>query len=192
MQALHMYPYVHVKQQISSHVSELLLQEDGDVKIRGAKIFKIKCSWGYSYTSALQLWCAPSLYEEDMPDATNDFFDMIVNRVSLELSAVTNMVENLKGKYLAVFVPQNYWGITGIPPVVIEVTPDIPLSWKPKAHPVNPNMMSHVFKEFTRLSGYLYVPSYLHEQVAWSLQLKRQSHSIDSVVIIEKSTNTSR
>jgi hypothetical protein len=32
------------------------------------------------------------------------------------------VVRNLKGRYLAVFVPHNWNGITGIPPVVIEVT----------------------------------------------------------------------
>ncbi len=83
---------------------------------------------------------------------------MIVTRVSAELSAATNVVKNVKTKYLLVFVPQNWSGITGVSPVVIEVTPDIPLSRKPKARPVNPKIMGHVFKEFTRLSGYFYVP----------------------------------
>jgi hypothetical protein len=96
---------------------------------------------------------------KSLAEATTDFFNMIVTRVSAELSNATNVVENLKTKYLPVFVPQNWLGITGIPPVVIEVTPDIPLSRKPKARPVNPKMMGHVYKEFTRLSGYFYVPS---------------------------------
>lgn len=54
-----------------------------------------------------------------LAEATRDFSNMIVTRVSAELSAATSVVENLKGKYLPIFVTQNWLGITGIPAVVI-------------------------------------------------------------------------
>jgi hypothetical protein len=94
-----------------------------------------------------------------LAQATEDFHAMIVTRVSTIMANSTSVVRNLKGKHLAVFVPHNWNGITGIPPVVIEVTADIPTSRKPKARPVNPRMMGHVHKEYLRLCGYFYVPS---------------------------------
>lgn len=125
-------------------------------------------------------------------DATTDFFNMIVTRVSEALSGVTSVVENLKGKYLPVFVPHNWLGITGIPSVVIKVTPDIPLSRKPKARPVNPKMMGHVFKEFTRLSGYFYVPSTSPWASCFVIAAKKTEPFVDSVVTIGRLTNTTR
>lgn len=129
-----------------------------------------------------------------LAEATTNFFNMIVTRVSQELSAATSVVENLKGKYLPVFVPQNWLRITGMPPVVIELTPDILLSRKPKARPVYPKMMGRVFKEFTRLPEYFYAPS----TSPWASYLviaatRRQSLSADFVVTTEISTtSTSR
>lgn len=52
-----------------------------------------------------------------LSEATEDFYQMIDTRVSAVLTKSTSVVEYLKSKYLPVFVPHNWNGITGIPPL---------------------------------------------------------------------------
>jgi hypothetical protein len=92
-------------------------------------------------------------------EATLDFHQMIETRVSLVMRDGTDVVDKLKGKYLAVFVPHNWTGITGIDPIVIEVTDALPPFKKPRARPINPKMMTRAHDEFKRLLGYFYAPS---------------------------------
>ncbi len=69
------------------------------------------------------------------------------------MSDSTDVVEMLKNKHFPVFVPHNWTGITGIDPIVIEVTGDLPPYKKPRARPINPKMMTKAHGEFKRLLG---------------------------------------
>jgi hypothetical protein len=100
-----------------------------------------------------------SYMNKTMEQATEDFFQMIQTRVSYTMADSTDVVKQLKTKYLAVFVTQNWVGITGIPPVVIEVTGELPSFKKPRARPINPKLMTKAHDEFIRLMGYFYAPS---------------------------------
>jgi hypothetical protein len=52
-----------------------------------------------------------------------------------------------------------FTGITGIDPIIIEVTGDLPPFKKPRARPINPKIMTKAYDEFKRLLGYFYAPS---------------------------------
>jgi hypothetical protein len=89
-----------------------------------------------------------SYMNKTIAEATLDFFEMIESRVSSAMTSSTNIVAMLKSKYLQVFVPHNWTGITGIDPIVIEVTGDLPPFKKPRARPINPKMMTKAHDEF--------------------------------------------
>jgi hypothetical protein len=100
-----------------------------------------------------------SYMNKTIAEATQDFYQMIETRVSASLRESSDIVIKLKHKYLRVFVPHDWTGITGIDPIVIEVTGDLPPFKKPRARPINPKMMTKAHEEFKRLLGYFYVPS---------------------------------
>jgi hypothetical protein len=60
---------------------------------------------------------------------------------------------------MQVFVPQNWQGINGIPPLELDWKENLPVSMKPRARPVNPKLFDNAKKEFERLSKYFYTPS---------------------------------
>ena len=60
---------------------------------------------------------------------------------------------------LSVFVPEHWTGITGITPIDLQISEQLPLSLRPKARPVNPSLHDNAKKEFKRQQTYFYVPS---------------------------------
>jgi hypothetical protein len=100
-----------------------------------------------------------SYMNQTINEATLDFHKMIDRRVSQAMTKSTEVVHMLKNKYLPVFVPHNWTGITGISPIVIEVTGDLPPFKKPRARPINPKVLTKAHDEFKRLLGYFYAPS---------------------------------
>ena len=60
---------------------------------------------------------------------------------------------------ISVFVPEHWTGITGIPPIDLTFSNQLPLSLRPNARPVNPSLYNNAEKEFHRLQTYFYVPS---------------------------------
>jgi hypothetical protein len=76
-----------------------------------------------------------SYMNQTIAEATIDFHKMIETRVSPAMAEDTEIVKMLKEKYLPVFVPHNWTGITGIEPIVIEVTGDLPPFKKPREGP---------------------------------------------------------
>jgi hypothetical protein len=84
---------------------------------------------------------------------------MIQERVHESFSSGSNIVTLLQTTYLPVFVPHNWLGFEGVPPVVIEVSAEISPMKKPRARPINAKLMANVKGEFERLSGYFYGPS---------------------------------
>lgn len=105
-------------QEINTHVPEVL--SEGDLAQPWSQDFQDDEAPEDVDTPQPSNFGVPLAYmNKTLAEATTDFFHMIITRVSDELSSVTNVVENLKAKNLPVFVPQNWLGITGIPPVVI-------------------------------------------------------------------------
>jgi hypothetical protein len=100
-----------------------------------------------------------SYMDKTFDQAVSDFKDMIQERVHVSMSSSSDIVTLLHTTYLPVFVPHNWLGVQGVPPIVIEVSPDIPVMKKPRARPINPKLMANVKSEFDRLSGYFYGPS---------------------------------
>ena len=54
------------------------------------------------------------------------------------------------------FVPKEWVGIKGFPPLDLVVREDFPASHKMRARPINPRLFGHTEKEFKRLLTYLY------------------------------------
>ena len=92
-------------------------------------------------------------------EALKEFELLIPTHVSKEFLDATNIEQLLKDKGARVFVPQNWEGINGIPPLELNFRDGFPDSIKPRARPVNPKLYEHAHKEFTRLLKYFYEPS---------------------------------
>ena len=84
---------------------------------------------------------------------------------------------------LSVFVPEHWTGITGITPIDLQFSEQLPLSLRPKARPVNPYLYDNAEKEFKRLQTYFYVLLILQLLLAWLLLQRQQLPSSDSVEI---------
>ena len=99
-------------------------------------------------------------YMEMSPEAAlEEYISLIPTHVSQEFRDSTDIVNLLKTKGSKVFVPQNWEGIKGIPPLELKFKEGFPESMKPRARPVNPKLYEHAHKEFKRLLQYFYVPS---------------------------------
>jgi RNase H-like domain found in reverse transcriptase len=94
-------------------------------------------------------------------EAVQQYKDLISTHVSTQfLSAAPELLDFLSSDLaLSVFVPQQWTGITGIPPIDLQFSDQLPLSLRPKARPVNPSLYDNAEKEFKRLQTYFYVPS---------------------------------
>ena len=98
-------------------------------------------------------------FMEMTPDeARQEYYGQIEEHVSAEFRKLTKVVELLSTKGVKAFVPNNWEGIKGIPPLEIEWKDD-PDVMKPRARPVNPKLYEAASKELERLLGYFYVPS---------------------------------
>ena len=94
-------------------------------------------------------------------EAVQQYKDLISSHVSQQFIIDVPQLEDLLTSDLAlsVFVPQQWTGITGIPPIDLQFSDQLPLSLRPKARPVNPSLYDNAEKEFKRLQTYFYVPS---------------------------------
>jgi hypothetical protein len=94
-------------------------------------------------------------------EAVQQYKDLISTHVSSQfLLAVPDLTDFLTSDIaLSVFVPEHWTGITGITPIDLQFSEQLPLSLRPKARPVNPSLYDNAEKEFKRLQTYFYVPS---------------------------------
>ena len=94
-------------------------------------------------------------------EAVQQYKDLINTHVSSQfLLAVPDLADFLTSDIaLSVFVPEHWTGITGITPIDLQFSEQLPLSLRPKARPVNPSLYDNAEKEFKRLQTYFYVPS---------------------------------
>ena len=108
-----------------------------------------------SFTGPLSYLGKPHL------EAVQQYKDSISTHVSSGfLLAVPDLLNFLTSDIaLSVFVPEHWTGITGIPPIDLTFSEQLPFSLRPKARPVNPSLYDNAEKEFKRLQTYFYVPS---------------------------------
>ena len=92
-------------------------------------------------------------------EAIDEYYSMMHTHVSGVMKEQTDILNFLKTKAQAVFIPENWSGISGIEPLHIDFHPDMPSRIKPKPRPINPRLWEAASKEFERLKGYFYEPS---------------------------------
>jgi hypothetical protein len=106
-----------------------------------------------NFTSALHFM------ELGYQESCEEYFNQIEEHVSKEFRDSSDIESLLRSKGVKVFVPENWNGINGLEPLELNWRPDLPVSIKPKARPVNPKLFAHAQVEFERLSKYFYTPS---------------------------------
>jgi len=90
------------------------------------------------------------------------YFQEVSSRVSEEFS---NLMGDAVLQFLVseeivdVFVPKNWSGINGVPPLKLEFSDDMPTFIKPQNRKVPPTLLEVTQKEFNRMREYFYVPS---------------------------------
>jgi len=84
-------------------------------------------------------------------------FEKQVAPAMLARPRVRNMLETLG---LEVFVPSNWEGVNGLPPLELDVLPSMPTTLKPGTRPINPRLFQHAKLEYDRLKKYMYEKSY--------------------------------
>ena len=114
---------------------------------------------------------APEDYETELPvnfgealtflgksreEAIQDYHAMLDSHVSPEMKENTDIIHYLRKEALPVFVPEEWTGIKGIPPLKVKWRDTLPQRMKPKARPINPKLWEASEKEFRRLCGYFY------------------------------------
>jgi hypothetical protein len=92
-------------------------------------------------------------------EALEEFKSLIPTHVAENFRKNTKIEVLLITKGSKVFVPQNWDGINGVEPLVLNWKDGMPDTIRPKARPVNPRLYQHALKEFERLLKYFYVPS---------------------------------
>lgn len=103
-----------------------------------------------SFTEAL------NFMEVGYEQAKEDFISLIPSHVSKEFIEQTNIMDLLMSRGLDVFIPKNWKGIQGVPPLKLEWRPDVPKFMKPKPWPINPRLYKNAEIECKRLSNYFY------------------------------------
>ena len=98
--------------------------------------------------------------EMSVDQAKQEYFSLFEKHVCPSFIAqCPKILQLLRTKGLRVFVPQNWKGIQGIPPIELRFSDDMPLVHKPKVRPVNQRIFEDTKKEYQRLSQYHLVPS---------------------------------
>ena len=86
-------------------------------------------------------------------EAVQQYKDLITTHVSSQfLLEVPDLAEFLTTDIaLSVFIPEHWTGITGITPIDLQFSEQLPLSLRPKARPVNPSLYDNAEKETKQL-----------------------------------------
>lgn len=92
-------------------------------------------------------------------EAVQEYTSMFKDHVSEEFLAYPGVKELLETLGVQVFVPSNWDGISGVPPLELNWKSGMPEFMKPKARPISPLTFATVKKEYGRLGGYFYEPS---------------------------------
>jgi hypothetical protein len=94
-------------------------------------------------------------------EAVKEYLGLIPSQVSPDFLKGTakpllHLLQTLGTK---VFVPSNWEGLKGIPPIHLELSSGAPTQHRPKARPISPKLWENASKELQRLQGYMYRPS---------------------------------
>ena len=94
-------------------------------------------------------------------EAYNDFLKLLDTHIASEFAEAVNVKLLLCKKYLKVWIPDNWEGIKGIPPLELRWIESALVGVRnvPKPRPINPRLFENASKEFERLRRYHYVPS---------------------------------
>jgi hypothetical protein len=92
-------------------------------------------------------------------EAILDYKKLQDEHISEELRQNTDIINYLNTTALPAFVPKDWTGIKGIPPLRLKWKDTLPSRMKPKARPINPKLWECSEKEFRRLCGYFYESS---------------------------------
>ena len=95
--------------------------------------------------------------ETSYDQARKEYFDMLEDHVGELLSGSREFMSILRSELcVGRFVPKEWTGIQGVPPLDLQVKEDFPSFHKVRSRPVNPRLYEHATKEFDRLTGYMY------------------------------------
>lgn len=97
--------------------------------------------------------------EMTVEEAEKEFFALFEKHIQPDFAKQTDVVNLLRTVGLRVFVPSNWEGVKGVPPISLQWKDTLPESMKPRARPINPRLFQHAQKEFDRLRSYFYEPS---------------------------------
>ena len=109
----------------------------------------LPCSFPYVLDQMRQL-------DEDRQAVIQQYLDLLDTHVHPDFAACTQIMELLRTKGMQVFIPQNWDGINGIPPIEIDWLEGLPPIMKPSARPVNPRLYENAKLEYERLLTYFY------------------------------------
>lgn len=90
-------------------------------------------------------------------EALGDYKALLDSHISPYFKENTDIMNYCKQEdVMKVFVPDEWSGIKGIPPLKVEWKDTLPAFMKPPARPINPRLWEASEKEFRRLCGYFY------------------------------------
>ena len=97
-----------------------------------------------------------SFLEETHAEAVAQYEKLFSDHISPEmLAAVPEILDFLRSETaLSVFVPKEWNGLQGFPPLELRFYDTLPLSLKPQARPINPRLWENAKREYERLLGY--------------------------------------
>ena len=95
--------------------------------------------------------------ETGYDEARTEYFSSLKGHVGDLLATCPDIIEILQSDLCVDrFVPKEWTGIKGFPPLDLQVKEDFPPFHKVRSRPVNPRLYEHAKKEFERLTGYMY------------------------------------
>ena len=78
--------------------------------------------------------------------AIKEYKSMFDNHTAKVFIETTDIIKLLRTKGRQVFVPSNWEGIKGVPPLKLKWKPTLPSSMKPRAIPINQWQAVHILK----------------------------------------------
>ena len=94
--------------------------------------------------------------ETSYEEARTEYFQMLKAHVGELLSGCSKFKAILESDLcIDCFVPREWTGIQGFPPLDLQVKEDFPPFHKVRSRPINPRLYEHAKKEFDRLTAYM-------------------------------------
>lgn len=91
--------------------------------------------------------------------ALAEYLSLLPKHISPEFAAATDVMRLMEEEGSKVFVPKEWTGMKGVPPIEFEFSADMPASMTPPRRRIHPKRLEAAEKEFARLRKYFYVDS---------------------------------